>query len=225
MGVSAGPNIIRDSSLVLELDAADRNSYVSGSTIWRDVSANNNSGSLVNGPTFSSASLGSIVFDGSDDYISTTYNAALTDFTVCIWFKADGTTPAAGRLLDKDYISGFWLGKNVSGVTNSWGGGIRESSTPYGIYITLIDGQWNFLTSTRLGTTHTLYGNGITNINSNTVSSTVINTSNLWFGMENNLGPSRYRGNIANTLIYNRALSPEEILQNYNALKSRFGLK
>jgi hypothetical protein len=70
MGISGGPDIIRDSSLVLELDAADRNSYVSGSTTWRNLSGNSNTGTLTNGPTFSSANGGNIVFDGSDDFTS-----------------------------------------------------------------------------------------------------------------------------------------------------------
>ena len=47
MGVSGGPYIVRDSSLVLELDAADRNSYVSGSLIWRDLSSNSITGSNI----------------------------------------------------------------------------------------------------------------------------------------------------------------------------------
>lgn len=223
MAFYRGPKIVTN-GLVLALDAANTKSYVSGSTTWNDLSGNANSGSLVNGPTFNSANGGSIVFDGVDDYITTTYNTALNDFTVCIWFKANGLTGAAGRLMDKDYISGFWLGKNVSGVSNSWGGGIREASPPYGIYITLVDGQWNFLTSIRSGTTHILYGNGIDNTNSNTVSSLALDTSNLYFGLENIVGPSEYNGSIANTLIYNRALSSQEVLQNYNALKSRFNL-
>ena len=54
MGISGGPYIVRDSSLVLELDAADRNSYPGSGTTWTDISGNANSGSLTNGPTFNS---------------------------------------------------------------------------------------------------------------------------------------------------------------------------
>ena len=53
--------------LILHLDAGNRLSYTSGSTVWNDLSGNNNSGSLTNGPTFNSANQGSIVFDGSND--------------------------------------------------------------------------------------------------------------------------------------------------------------
>jgi hypothetical protein len=69
--------------LVLALDAADRNSYVGGSTVWNDVSGNNYTGSLVNGPTFSN---NSIVFDGVDDYVDcglSTFQP--TQITLSVW--------------------------------------------------------------------------------------------------------------------------------------------
>ncbi len=69
MATIGGSNIVR-SGLVLELDAANARSYVSGSTVWRDVSGTNISGSLTNGPTFNSANGGSIVFNGSNQYVT-----------------------------------------------------------------------------------------------------------------------------------------------------------
>jgi hypothetical protein len=79
------------SGLVLALDAADRNSYVSGSTVWNDVSGNNYSGSLINGPTFSN---NSILFDGLDDYsnhgyISQLYNTKTITYN--LWLKWNTT--------------------------------------------------------------------------------------------------------------------------------------
>jgi hypothetical protein len=64
---SNGPTISTN-GLVLALDAGDRNSYVSGSTTWNDLVGLNN-GTLTNGPTFNSANGGSIVFDGTNDYV------------------------------------------------------------------------------------------------------------------------------------------------------------
>jgi hypothetical protein len=95
MGVSGGPYIVRDSSLVLELDAADRNSYVSGSTTWFDLSGNSNSGSLVNGPTFDSANGGSIVFDGTNDFVNlgtpSTLVGLQVPLTINLWAKIPST--------------------------------------------------------------------------------------------------------------------------------------
>jgi hypothetical protein len=66
MSVNGGPNGI-ESGLVFSLDAADRTSY-SGGTTWYDLVGNNN-GTLTNGPTFSSVNGGTLVFDGTNDYI------------------------------------------------------------------------------------------------------------------------------------------------------------
>lgn len=68
MPTSVGPNIV-ESGLVLLLDAGDKNSYLGSGTTWQDISGNNNSGSLVNGPTFNSGNGGSIVFDGVNDQL------------------------------------------------------------------------------------------------------------------------------------------------------------
>jgi len=67
MAFANGSRIVTD-GLVLALDASDRNSFVSGSTIWNDLSGNGNNGTLVNGPTFDSGSGGSIVFNRSTQY-------------------------------------------------------------------------------------------------------------------------------------------------------------
>lgn len=220
MGVSGGPYIVRDSSLVLELDAADRNSYVSGSSTWFDLTANNNSGTLTNGPTFSN---NSIVFDGVDDYVNTSITTTYNNFTIGVWFKQVGNTIAYQRLLDKDYILGFWIGRNAN-IANSWGGGILESSSPFGRFITLTDGNWHYIVSKREGSVHTIYGDGITNNISGTVSSAALNSKNITIGRSDQPALDSINGNIASIQIYNRALSAAEILQNYNALKSRFNL-
>ena len=82
--------------LVLALDAADRNSYVSGSTVWNDVSGNGNNGTLTNGPTFNSGSGGSIVFDGVNDYVNTPLNIDANPNTICSWCYPTAVTSSAG---------------------------------------------------------------------------------------------------------------------------------
>ena len=68
MGLIHSPRIVTD-GLVLYLDAANNRSYPGTGTTWSDLVGSNN-GTLNNGPTFSGANGGSIVFDGSDDYIN-----------------------------------------------------------------------------------------------------------------------------------------------------------
>ena len=100
MSVS-GPGRVIDNGLVLYLDASNNKSFVSGSNTWFDVSRNNNSGSLVNGPTYTSSFGGSIVFDGTNDYVlvdSSTIIPGLTSFTLCVWLNY--TIPAGNTFRD-----------------------------------------------------------------------------------------------------------------------------
>ena len=227
MGISGGPDIIRDSSLVLELDAADRNSYVSGSTTWRDLSGNSNTGTLTNGPTFSSANGGSIVFDGSDDFtsLSGTINLGNT-FTILSWIKP--STLAGG-----DYIvygtdangNDNWFGINGNAVNlvatqtsdvNNFtisGGSITSTSI------------WYFIGCTINGTVATVYLNGV-EVNSVTKVFTIgsWNSSTNSIGRRGSIAQRYFPGNIASVQSYSRVLSISEIAQNYNQLKSRFNL-
>ena len=223
MATRYSPAIVT-SGLVLCLDAANPRSYSGTGTGWADLSGNVNTGTLTNGPTFNGANGGTIVFPGNtDNRIQTSYGPTFTNFTISLWFK-DNNSVDYGRLLDKNYAGGFWLGRNGS-TANSWGGGVLESVGPYGIYLTLTDGRWHFLTSIRSGTTHTLYGDGITNTTSNTVSAAALDATTLAIGgWSGGVGSQQFTGNISNVLFYNRALSATEVLQNYNATKSRFGL-
>ena len=87
MAIFGGPNVI-DNGLVLSLDAGNVKSYPGSGTIWYDKSGNNNNGTLTNGPTFSG---GSIVFDGVDDYVDTTFKASISigngnPFTISAFF-------------------------------------------------------------------------------------------------------------------------------------------
>ena len=226
--VTGGQGNIVTNGLVLYLDAANPRSYPQpyNGTAWRNLVPVSSSlvGTLTNGVGYTGSNGGTLAFDGTNDFVLTNYNIALTDFTFCLWFKApDSTNDGADRLLDKNYALGMWLGKNTTGAPNSWGGGVRESSAPYGIYLTLTDGQWHFLASTRSGTTHTLYGDGISNTTSNTVSATALSTDNMTISSGYG-GGEYFKGNIAQTQIYNRALSASEVLQNFNATRARFGV-
>lgn len=162
-------------------------------------------------------------FNGSN-YLQTGYTTALTDFTICVWFKASGNTGGYDRIIDKLYTTGTMLMRNSSSA-NSWGGGVLESTAPYGRFLTLTDGQWHFLVSVRQGTTHTLYGDGITNTISGTVSGTALNTNQFAVGSwYDNSSTQRFNGSVPVVQIYNRALSTTEVLQNFNAVRDRYGI-
>jgi len=213
-------NSIVTGGLVFYVDAGNGDSYPGSGTAWSDL-VGSNDGTLTNGPTYSSDNGGSIVFDGVDDKVLTPFNDALGDFTACAWFKKDSSINTYERIFDKNYISGFWVGRN-SNNQNSWGGGVRESSSPFGRYVTLSEGDWHYIVSRRNGSTHTILGDGITNTVSGTVSTALISTNSLRLACSDQAAGDELGGNLAIAKVYNRALSDSEVLQNYNALKNRF---
>jgi len=222
-------NSIITSGLVLNLDASNSASYSGTGTTWTDLSGSGNNGTIISGTTYSNINGGTMVFSGAlNNRVQTNFAPTFTDFTVCVWFKDNGSSQY-GRLIDKDYVNGFHLQRNNT-TANSWGGGIKEAGIPYGIYLTLTDGQWHFLTSIRSGTTHTLFGDGITNKVSNTVSAAALSTANIaigsWTGGNTNAPWNNqvFKGSVPQVLIYNRALSEAEVMQIFNATKSKYGL-
>jgi hypothetical protein len=237
MGISGGPYIVRDSSLVLELDAADRNSYVSGSTTWRDLTANSNNGTLTNGPTFNSANGGSIVFDGTNDYVDFGNPVSLnisTSLTLESWVYITNITTGAAKTIIARWGSAQRSYK-LAALVSSKNFYIDISDTGnndiYRLSNTIITiNRWYHVVGvyTSGGSpTLNVYVNGVLD-NSTLVgtlpSSIYSGTSIFNIGTDVVVGGNYYQGNISNSKIYNRALSADEILQNYNQLKSRFGL-
>ena len=95
MAFSRGPNILRD-GLVLTYDAASKRSYPGSGTTWFDLISSNN-GTLTGGPTFDSGNGGSIVFDGTDDYVNgPATNSVIGNnratLTLSAWVKITGTS-------------------------------------------------------------------------------------------------------------------------------------
>ena len=113
MAYRNGPKIVTD-GLVLCLDAAIGKSYPGSGTSWTDLSGNGNNGTLVNGPTFSSANGGSIVLDGVNDYISTT-SISISTFTYEGWLYNNLT----GGSTNYGY---FFSGSDCIGLAVSEGG-------------------------------------------------------------------------------------------------------
>jgi hypothetical protein len=95
MGVAYNTSIVTN-GLVLALDAANTKSYPGSGTTWTDLSGNNNTGTLTNTPTYSSANSGSIVFNGTNNNATVNSNATIptgaSARTVSIWFLTNTTT-------------------------------------------------------------------------------------------------------------------------------------
>jgi len=223
VGVAYNPKIVTN-GLVLALDAANPKSYPSSGTTWTDLSGKGNNGTLVNGVGYSADNNGSLIFDGLDDAVQTSYGPTLTDFTVVVWFKSTGGSLNYNRIVDKNFQTGLWIGRQ-NNIANSWGGGVLETSSPYGRYITLTDNQWHMIVSRRQGTTHTICGDGASNAVSGTVSANALSTTTFAFGNYSGTNNAqRLTGNIAQVFIYNTALTDAQIEQNFNATRGRYGI-
>jgi hypothetical protein len=233
-----GPSIVTD-GMVLSLDAANTKSYVSGSTVWRDVSGNNNSGSLTNGPTFNSANGGSIVFDGIDDYVdcnSTVVNLN-SSFTFASWVQTPSNLSnnssfrrLIGRGDNNSAFTGEWAATSYNLLGNGFAFEIDDDVTKSGPFgnIIITPNTWYYVIGVANRTNAlSLYINGI--LDNSTADNTSLNINppyNLYIGSQrsNNVPSFFLNGKIALNQVYNKALTPQEIAQNYNAQKSRFGL-
>jgi hypothetical protein len=237
MAFGNGPRIITD-GLVLSLDAGDSNSYISGSIIWNDLSGNSNNGTLTNGPTFSPASLGSIVFDGTNDYVTASDSTSLrpTSFTIDTWFRPT-SFGAFNTIVTKPFNGPAWTAPFLSYMIRIESNGTRlNCDTNTGGTYRAFQTSYTFLTNTTYNISFTLnsstgaaiaYLNGsvLSSIN-HTAGAISYSSPPVLIGASYGASPfgEFFTGSIYSVKIYNKILSASEILQNYNQLKSRFNL-
>lgn len=202
--------------LVIHLDASDRTSYQSSGATWLDISGNRNNATLQNGPTYDVTFGGSIAFDGTNDNAYINY-ALLSTFTIEVWVKWNSGPTVYSRIISNSPSDNFEVGVDSSRRISYYPNG----SGAWQEVITTLTTGWNLLTITKTGTSIIFYLNGssaysgsITNI----ASPTGIYLAKRYTGGE----PSGI--NIPIFRKYNRVLTAEEVLQNYNAEKARFGL-
>ena len=235
MSTKYSPQIVT-SGLVLCLDAANKVSYPGTGIGWYDLSANIHSGSLKNGPTFNGGNGGSIVFDGTDDYVNVLYNSILNTpngATYNIWIYPTQTgeflnrgTSDSGATPDNPR---FYIDVSNKNIYFDW------SSVGVDRYVTTSNNSFNsnnwiqIVGVVTAGGRMDVYVNGsictyTTRFNADTMPNPLPNTNNpiqiggvTWI-------PRYFGGRISIVSLYNRALSATEILQNYNVTKTRFGL-
>lgn len=230
MAFNYSPKVITD-GLVLYLDAANRYSYVSGSTSWNDISRGGNNGTLTNGPTFNSANGGSIVFDGIDDYvIIPTFTIPTGSFSCESFFQWSNLGTDRGTIFSLNYnypTTGYLIRQrdDSSGKFVIWSDYGSES----GIFSTraLTINTWNHVVVVQLNNSCSIYINGMLDSSQSLPNPALSQSYPILIGVRATSGFSAgayLTGRIGINKIYNRALSATEVLQNYNATKTRFGL-
>lgn len=226
------PSIVT-SGMVLSYDAGYVSSYPTTANLWRDLSVSNITGNLTNGPTFSSVSGGSITFDGTNDYVDCGNISSIintTTITFSVWLKLAATGVNKCILGNEPYYSngilvnpvGFGLRQRTN---NSYQLSLGTNTFPPIEYVPVITTtNWHNVSVTTDGTTARMYINGGF-VKSGGCTNTIGSTVSFVLGRVQTPTPAEYwGGNMAAFQLYNRTLSATEVLQNYNALKSRFGL-
>jgi hypothetical protein len=240
MATSYGnPPIVTD-GLVLCLDAANTLSYPGSGTAWNDLSGQGNSVTLINGPTFNLNNSGSLVFDGVNDYIQTPIQALDRPCTFSTWFYFTSLTTNSGyntffgQDTDVSILRGrFYFQKSGGNVDGGQLNKINFSLVKSDGSIVVTNGlnvvqinTWYNYTAVLTTTNISVYENGV--IQNSTTNSDFFLSPNtniiLNAAYYNNNIVDFWPGRSSIFHIYNRALSASEVLQNYEATKTRFGL-
>jgi hypothetical protein len=235
----ANENIVT-SGLVLNLDAGKLASYSGSGTTWTDLSGLGNNGTLVNGPTYSSGSGGSIVFDGVNDYASHPSPSPLSGtqlFTFETWVNFTsisgdfGGTNKAAALFEGNVGQPEFFVYSVNNssftpyaIVYGRAGGLTTGSLNANVSSLMSNGNWYQIVLVRSASNvEILYLNGSSIATGNVSNS--FNDGQTLFGGGIISGYTAYlNGKVANIKIYNRALSATEIAQNFNALRYRYGI-
>jgi hypothetical protein len=240
MSVAGGPDMIQD-GLVLSLDAADRNSYAGSGTAWLDLSGNGNNGTLTNGPTFSSANQGSIVFDGVDDYVTGSLSSP-TVGCISMWINSNSLINSGST--GKTLIHLRWNGVNNSEWYVSVGSltlllvdeYITIADVANGERTAVADGgsllanTWYNLTFNSEAGKYQIYVNAVpkTQIVAAGGVSTLTNGNRVAMAAlvraPEGVNSLFFDGRISNVQLYSGSLTTAQITQNYNSTKTRFGL-
>jgi hypothetical protein len=245
MSLSHHPNIVRN-GLVFYSDPANLKSYPGTGTVGIDLSKSKNNINYASGASFNSSNGGTISLNGTtgSGVINSILSVGPTStFTVCAWAKWN-TTSTAGTGARRPAVG-------IATITNSFefalGFPYNYSSSKLGIEVgkagvssqiaysinSAPTGVWYHLAGVFMNGSGSFYLNGIfqNSVTYNgTINTATTGSGNWLIGTElyngstsaGTIGPMN--GNVGPTCVYNRILSANEIVQNYNASKGRFGL-
>ncbi|WP_248903995.1 BspA family leucine-rich repeat surface protein [Flavobacterium sp. K5-23] len=221
--------------IFLHLDASNITSYSGSGTAWNDLSGNGNNGTLKNGVSYSSSNNGFLIFDGTNDYVVTDTNLDLSStdkLTIQLILKTAST--ATAMVLEH---SVDWNSNNAFGILSTSNKmQITDHNQNYNVYNSVAainDNNWHLLSTTMdrsLGANDQsliyIDGNAPNKVNVPGLNSD--NNGNFTshkLYLSSRAGSAHfYSGNIAQVLIYKRVLTADEILQNFNAVKIKYGL-
>ena len=237
MGLVHHPNVVTD-GLVCCWDAGNRRSYTGAGTTWTDPVGGQN-GTFSGHTSFNSAKGGCLDFDGTDDYVSvpdSDYLDSITSaITVSVWVYWSSDANIISTIISKD-STGSWGSPYASWNmrlrhgTGSWGTDTVEfwaagSYTTGGNFFSsssIPRDTWTHIVGTYDGANQKIYINGVLDATDAQTAAIAATSYPLYIGVNSGSVSEDFEGSLANISIYNRALSADEVSQNYEALKPRF---
>lgn len=238
MAQSAQPGQIITTGLQFRLEPQLSSSYPGSGTSAYDLSSNKYTATLVNGVTYSTARAPSFGFNGATNYryINTGQYLSSETFTLSSWFKSS-TTALFQMLFSKETTAGTpWNYRLFLNQTSgSIQGDIAITNLNYnsiGGSTNLCDGVWHnavFIRSVALDTLYIYVDGALVNSQTDTTTGTMVNNQNVWIGLSAYTGASAtgsypMNGQIGQSLIYNIALTAEQVKQNFNAMRGVYGV-
>ena len=226
MAYANGPRIVTD-GLVLCLDAANRKSYPGTGTAWNDISSNGYIATIANGPVFTEDYKGAINCDPTNDFVYLNNTLNLAKITISVIYKKDSDSGVSDHIIYNKENS--WelrdLDRNLSWAVATNNQAWFWYDTGYNVTLNQIlkvdltyDG--NYVRTWINGSLYHTYtypsGGTLLQVSSYPKLNSRHTTQTTW----QSGGDHTYY----NFSVYNRALSADEIRQNYNALKGRYGL-
>lgn len=219
MGFSRGPKIVTD-GLVLALDAGSKKSYAGSGTTWSDLSGNGNHATLYNSPTYTNDNIHTFNFDETNDYakVDNTTLLSKTAYTKVAWFRPESS--AANIISGGSNTYGqhaFWMSGTSNSLHAGHNGGWSTVSYSPG---DMLNKWWFGAVTFNTSTGWVLYLNG-QQVDTSSSTATFNGNQSILVGAYGD-ATNLFDGDIPIVKVYNRVLSAEEVLQNYNATKSRF---
>jgi hypothetical protein len=212
------------------VDAANIKSYPGSGTTWFDMSGNGNTGTLVNGVAYDAANNGSITFDGTTGYVTCGTGLAQSGSWTLTAFAKFSNTTAQVILGRTEGGPSFAQNYNIYTQTSKFRVGTSSDSYRSAVSnTTMIINTWYYVTGVYDSVTKILsiYVNGTFESSAAALTGTppTAGAQYVILGASDGLAAAnKMTGNISNASIYNRALTAAEIVQNFNALRGRFGI-
>lgn len=238
MGAFAGPHLVTD-GLVLALDGGSIKSYPGSGTTWFDLSGNANNGTLSGAAMQDNGTPGrNIGFDGTDDKVTINAAASLRPATAISmeawlymntlptsqgWYTIIQAPQSNASHLDPYFDWAIYI--NATGGLHTRINGVGNPNTVPNYTTTYLAAQkWNHVAITWTAGTVRYYINGALIQTAATTQNTIVydNNTNVLIGLNASNGED-FNGNLAYVRVYNIALTDAQVLQNYQANKTRFG--